>query len=196
MSCDESTFVHLTERFNGKEVFLVGTTNMSTMLALRTKELIKEVRPQTVMVQATEEWYESTKTIKAHSQQEWNLYKGFLNRHFPYHSIKFWESSLKPLFKIRLWIYQWVFKLHFQIPSDYNFMTPGFEVKLALDEASRQEIDIEYLGVELNQDTWNRLKHETRFNVPEYFWKRYQYMHHQHWIEERKDNIATMMNCD
>jgi hypothetical protein len=27
INCFESTFVHLTERFNGKEVFLVGTLN-------------------------------------------------------------------------------------------------------------------------------------------------------------------------
>lgn len=36
MNCFDSTFVHLTERFNGKEVFLVGTSNQSTMLAQRT----------------------------------------------------------------------------------------------------------------------------------------------------------------
>lgn len=33
VNCFESTFVHLTERFNGKEVYLVGTANQSTMLA-------------------------------------------------------------------------------------------------------------------------------------------------------------------
>jgi len=33
INCFESTFVHLTERFNGKEVFLVGTLNQSSMLA-------------------------------------------------------------------------------------------------------------------------------------------------------------------
>ena len=33
INCFESTFCHLTERFNGKQVFLVGTSNMSTMLA-------------------------------------------------------------------------------------------------------------------------------------------------------------------
>lgn len=32
----ESTFVHLTEPFTGKEVFLVGTMNVSNMLATRT----------------------------------------------------------------------------------------------------------------------------------------------------------------
>jgi hypothetical protein len=55
--CFETTFVHLTERFNGKEVFLVGTSNQSTMLAQRTQKLIQEVKPDTVMVQTNEQWW-------------------------------------------------------------------------------------------------------------------------------------------
>jgi len=33
IDCFESTFVHLSERYHGKEVFLIGSSNMSTMLA-------------------------------------------------------------------------------------------------------------------------------------------------------------------
>lgn len=36
INCFEGTFVHLTERFKGKEVFLVGTVNQSSILAQRT----------------------------------------------------------------------------------------------------------------------------------------------------------------
>lgn len=32
-NCFDTTLVHLTERFNGKDVYLVGTANQSTMLA-------------------------------------------------------------------------------------------------------------------------------------------------------------------
>jgi len=46
--------VHLTERFNGKEVFVIGTMNQSTMLAQRTKKLIEEIKPDAVIVQTTE----------------------------------------------------------------------------------------------------------------------------------------------
>ena len=35
-NCFKTTLVHLTERFNGKDVYLVGTMNQSTMLAQRT----------------------------------------------------------------------------------------------------------------------------------------------------------------
>lgn len=42
----------MTERFNGKEVYLIGTMNQSTMLAQRTKKLIEEIKPDQVLVQA------------------------------------------------------------------------------------------------------------------------------------------------
>lgn len=32
-SCFKATLLHLTERFHGKDVYLVGTCNQSTMLA-------------------------------------------------------------------------------------------------------------------------------------------------------------------
>jgi hypothetical protein len=53
-SCFKSTLIHLTERFHGKEVYLVGTCNQSTLLAQRTKKLIEEIKPDTVIVQTTE----------------------------------------------------------------------------------------------------------------------------------------------
>ncbi len=54
-NCFETTLVHLTERFNGKEVYLVGTMNQSTMLAQRTKKLIEEIKPDAVLVQTNEQ---------------------------------------------------------------------------------------------------------------------------------------------
>ena len=53
-NCFDTTLIHLTERFNGKEVYLVGTMNQSTMLAQRTKKLIEEIKPDAVLVQASE----------------------------------------------------------------------------------------------------------------------------------------------
>jgi hypothetical protein len=56
-NCFDTTLIHLTERFNGKEVYLVGTMNQSTMLAQRTKNLIEEVKPDTVLVMTNEGWW-------------------------------------------------------------------------------------------------------------------------------------------
>jgi len=54
INCFEGTFVHLTERFHGKEVFLVGTANLSTLLAKRTDHLMTEVTPDALMVMTSE----------------------------------------------------------------------------------------------------------------------------------------------
>lgn len=59
MNCFESTFVQLTERYNGKEVYLVGTLNQSSMLAQRTQKLIQEIKPEAVMVQTNPEWWQT-----------------------------------------------------------------------------------------------------------------------------------------
>ena len=62
-SCFKSTLLHLTERYHGKDVYLVGTLNNSTMLAQRTKKLIEEIKPDTVIVQTSEEWWQSAKLL-------------------------------------------------------------------------------------------------------------------------------------
>ena len=46
----ETTLIHLTERFEGKEVYLIGSMNQSSMLAKRTQELISSVKPDAVYV--------------------------------------------------------------------------------------------------------------------------------------------------
>ena len=67
--------VHLTERFNGKEVYLVGSSNQSTMLAQRTQKLIQEVKPDAVMVQTNAKWWDSAKLLQyVDSQQEFEHY--------------------------------------------------------------------------------------------------------------------------
>ena len=49
-NCLETTLIHLTERFHGKEVYLIGTMNKSSMLAKRTQKLINELKPDAVYV--------------------------------------------------------------------------------------------------------------------------------------------------
>ena len=82
VDCFESTFVHLTERFNGKEVFLVGSTNASTMLAQRTQKLIQEVKPDAVMVQTNKKWWDVAKMLQyVDSQQEFSNYHQHLDKY-------------------------------------------------------------------------------------------------------------------
>ena len=67
--------MHLTERFNGKDVYLVGTTNQSTMLAQRTSKLIEAVKPDAVLVMTNESWWKAAKMLNyVDSQEELNTY--------------------------------------------------------------------------------------------------------------------------
>ena len=63
-SCFESTMVHLTERFTGKEVFLVGSANKSTLLGLRTEKLIDHVKPEKVFVMTNPEWWTKANLLR------------------------------------------------------------------------------------------------------------------------------------
>lgn len=87
----------------------------------------------------------------------------------------------------RLWIYYWLFQFHYRLGFDFDFTMPGLEVKFACEEAEKLGAKIHFLGPEMDQLTWNRLYHETRFNVGHYLMKRYQY-YLTPWIDELESN--------
>ena len=66
-------------------------------------------------------------------------------------------------------------------------MRPGLEIKFACEAAEKVGAEIKFLGSELDQLTWQRLMHETRFNVPHYVMKRFQYLQSR-WTNEMLSN--------
>ena len=54
-------------------------------------------------------------------------------------------------------------------------MRPGLEVKYACESAERVGAQLKFLGPELHPQTWESLIHETRFNLPDYLLRRFQY---------------------
>jgi predicted SAM-dependent methyltransferase len=103
--------VHLTERFTGREVFLVGTANASTMLAQRTQKLIKEVKPEAVLVQTSQEWWNTTKLLQyVNSQQEFNHYQKHLSRYQWDKSFNLWKNNFRSyIFWPRFYLYSALF---------------------------------------------------------------------------------------
>lgn len=82
IDCFEGTLCHLTERYNNKQVYLIGTSNMSTMLAQRTQRLIKDLKPEAVMVQTCPGWWNTAKMLQyVESQDEFNRYQKYLNKY-------------------------------------------------------------------------------------------------------------------
>lgn len=70
MSPYENTLRVLEDPQSGRKLYLIGTTHASTTLANRTKNLIKDVKPDTVYVMANEAWAERASHVKVSTQQE------------------------------------------------------------------------------------------------------------------------------
>lgn len=176
--------VHLTERFNGKDVYLVGTANSSTMLAQRTKKLIEEIKPDTVMVQTSAEWWDNAKLLKyIDSQEELNRNAKELDRHCNRQSFDFYYSNRMWVSLARLCVYNWLFRFHFGLRPEMNPMRPGLEIKFACEAADHVGANLEFLGSEFSPKTWQSLLHETRFNVLEYLMRRFQ-TYDSRWTDE------------
>jgi len=172
-NCFKTTLVHLTERFTGKDVYLVGTMNSSTMLAQRTQKLIQELKPDSVLVQANPAWWASARTLQyVDSQEEFNKYGKDLARYDTFKDIDYYKSNRHWIFLARLYAYIGLFNYHFSFGSEFHFLRPGLEVKYACEAAEQVGAKVQFLGSEMNQDTWKRIYHETRFNCSQYMWRR------------------------
>lgn len=197
IDCFESTFVHLTERFNGKEVFLIGSSNLSTMLAQRTQKLIQDVKPEAVMVQTNEQWWQTAKLLQyVDSQQEFSEYNKDMDKYSSMSNIYMWDSFRQWLFWGRFKVYSALFNFHFRIPMNYTFLKPGLEVKYACEEAEKLGAKTYFLGTEFNQDTYQRLFHETRMTIPHYLYKRIQKFGFMFYKHEKNEATYRMQNSE
>jgi len=66
-----------------------------------------------------------------------------------------------------------VFHSHFRFGHDFKFWLPGLETKYALEAAEKVGAEVHFMGSEINPVTYERLYHETRFNILTYFTRRF-----------------------
>lgn len=150
-NCFDTTLVHLTERFNGKDVYLVGTANQSTMLAQRTQKLIEELEPDTVLVQTSPSWWDNASLLRyVDSQEEMNKYSAELDRHSNLASYDYYFSNRKWLALLRLSAYEFLFRWHFGFGRHFAPLRPGLEVKFACEAAEKVGAKLDFLGPELD----------------------------------------------
>ncbi len=125
------------------------------MLAQRTQKLIEELKPDTVLVQTSPEWWNSAKIMKyVDSQEEMNTYAPELDRHSNMKTFDYYHSNRKWLAMMRLGIYNWLWRNHFGFRSETNFLRPGLEMKFACEAAEKVGANLKFMGPELCQDTW------------------------------------------
>ena len=192
-SCFDSTLIHLTERFHGKDVYIVGTCNQSTLLATRTKKLIEELKPDTVIVQTTPQWWGSAKSLKyVESQEEMNQYHSRLDRYLSEPEKGYaWFPMRHWLQQLRIGSYTYFFRKFFGFDNSFAFYKPGLEIKYACEAAEKVGARIQYLGAELDTNSWNRLKHETPMNWLNVIWTRFAWAGSR-WIHENGDNSIKL----
>ena len=52
----------------------------------------------------------------------------------------------------------------YNLRTEWNPIDPGLEIKFALEEGEKAGAQLQFLGPELNEISWNNLYHETRYN--------------------------------
>lgn len=158
------------------------------MLAQRTKKLIEELKPDRVIVQTSDDWWQNAKLLKyVDSQEEMNLYRQRLNRYLNKPLIDMYFNNRKWVFLARLFLYKCLFNFHFRLGPEFNILAPGLETKFACEAAEQVGAKLDFAGGEMDADAWARLNHETRMNVPDYMIKRMQYID-SFWSDELLSN--------
>jgi wyosine [tRNA(Phe)-imidazoG37] synthetase (radical SAM superfamily) len=62
-----NTLTTLSDPANQRTLTLIGTTNSSTTLAQRTKQLLEKIQPDAVYVQASPQWWNYAKNVNVQS---------------------------------------------------------------------------------------------------------------------------------
>lgn len=168
----DSTFIHLTEPFNDSELFIVGTTNQSNVLANRTKRLIQELKPDVVFVQTNEEWWRGAQLLgHVKSQEEMDIASKDLNETL---KVKHPKMAKKFAFDLRWNLFKACAGMVYKLPYDFNPFAPGLEVKYALEEANKINSKVVFLGSEIDVKTSTRFYHETRYTLLKFLKNYYQ----------------------
>eukprot|EP01016_Furgasonia_blochmanni_P050714 TRINITY_DN787_c0_g1_i2.p1 TRINITY_DN787_c0_g1~~TRINITY_DN787_c0_g1_i2.p1 ORF type:complete len:497 (-),score=170.05 TRINITY_DN787_c0_g1_i2:700-2190(-) len=181
----QNTLTVLEDPKNGRKLYLIGTTNSSTTLAQRTRRLIQDVKPDSVLVMANEKWWNMIKDVKnVDSQQELNHYNLLLNGAYEF---KYPNNARGLIFKLRL--YPWLFFLNWfnRFPADFHPFTPGLEMKYAVEEAQKLGANVHFAGLEINPEILNGLALEKRMDLLPFFVRSYRAINNKLWDREAKD---------
>ncbi|CAG9318058.1 unnamed protein product [Blepharisma stoltei] len=184
---ESSTVMHLVDPQTSEELLLIGTCNMSTKLAHRTKALAEKFKPNAVFVQAAPYFAEYTKidTKCAQTFHEELIRNGY---------VEYQEYVTKKPFTLREIIFQYrknIAKLWLhhtlRVPENwYRIFLPGLEMKFAAELAQKQGTPILYAGDAFGVQGMEMLRLEKDFDVFKPLW-RYWCGMATSWVSEVKD---------
>ncbi|KAL4471692.1 hypothetical protein ABPG74_008585 [Tetrahymena malaccensis] len=186
----KNTLTVLKDPQNGRTLYLIGTTNSSTLLANRTKDLVQKEKPDAVFVQTNKEWWNLAKNIQdVKCQQELNRYNDLLSQAY---TLSLDNTIRNLVFKAKF--YSWLFVINWfkALPDDFHPFIPGLEMKFAIEEANKQNIPVVLGGLEIDDVTLAALKVEPRLDPFSQLYYGYRALHNSFWRREHFDNYATL----
>lgn len=170
-SAYDNTLTVLEDPQNNRKLYLIGSTHASTTLANRTRDLINEVKPDTVYVQANEEWAERTQHINVSTQKEMTALNGEFQDLVFEKPENFNTRGL--IFAYRYYTWMFLSRFYSQLPSTFHPFQPGLEVKNAIDTGKNVGANIVYGGMAFDNTNLQAMEHEKRMDIPSFFWRLY-----------------------
>lgn len=184
---------HLVDPETKRELLLIGTMNSSNMLAQRTRKLIDEFEPDSVLVQTTPEWYKGVYSeLKREPKSNYDVskYSGKYANNIP-------EIANNPrglIFKYRLYSWKLAMKYLMALPgTESDPFTPGLEVYKTVDYAVKNRKKVHYMGGMFNDQVISALYQEKRMDIVFLFRRYFTSLSNQFWKDESRD-IWSMMN--
>jgi len=186
----ENTLTILKDPAHDRELYLIGTTNSSTLLAKRTRDIIRNEKPDTVYVQTNEKWWNAIKDFKGiDSQRDLNFYNPLLRQ------TQEWNVENNPrslIFKARFYPFIFLVMQMFGFPSSFHPFTPGLEMKYAIEEALKLDSKVIFGGQEVNPGTLYALRTEKRFDVVPLVWRYFTALNNKRWETEHQDMFRLL----
>jgi hypothetical protein len=135
---------------SGRTLHLIGTTHASDLLANRTKKLMNEVTPDSLLVQTNQKWWSMAKHIDAKSQKQMSQFNDDFQTCFPTHEFNTFRGMI---FKIRWTAFRWMYQYLSVFPDDFHPFTPGLEMKWAVEAAEKQGAHVDFAGMAVTDGT-------------------------------------------
>ena len=149
-SAFENTLTVLEDPETNRKLYLIGTTNSSTVLATRTKTLIEELKPQSVHVQTCLTWYQRASTLQVDNQEQFNKMSSHF-RNIITMRARTYPNSLRGLyFKFRFYGWLLFMNTYLSLPPDFNFWRPGLEMLWGIKAAEKVGAQVKYFGAIFN----------------------------------------------
>jgi len=143
-SAFDNTLKVLEDPANGRKLYLIGSTHANTILANRTKSLVNDVKPDSLLVQTNQKWWNMARHVNATTQKQMDTFTYDFQKCFPNHRHNNFRGLM---FKARLYSWLWSSQLCMAFPDDFHPFTPGLEMKYAIEEANNHNANVHFAGL-------------------------------------------------